>query len=226
MYFVFPFIFQKLIWIPTRLILSTFGNLKIKGLENLKNIERPVIFACNHSSEIDPFMVPSCLHFFSRFSPIFYTTRERSFYENHGWKKYMFGGIFINMWGGYAVLPGLRNYKKSLLDHLGIIKDGGNVCFFPEGGITHDGRLQKGKGGIAYLAETTGCPIVPVGISGVYNSTIKDFFSFRNNINVSFGQTITQKEFKEKIKRKDGVDIHSYKREAEYVMNKISELLI
>ncbi|HEY5232443.1 MAG TPA: hypothetical protein VIK35_02770, partial [Verrucomicrobiae bacterium] len=109
-YFISPLLLQKLIWIPTRSILWFFGRLEVRGLENLNGIKTPVIFAPNHPSELDPFLVPASLPFWSRFSPLFYTTREKSFYDTVGWRRHLFGGLFINLWGGYPVSVGLRDY--------------------------------------------------------------------------------------------------------------------
>lgn len=222
-YFLFPLLLQKLIWFPTRLILFFFAHLDVKGLENLAGIKGNVIFAANHASEIDPFLVPSSLPFFSRFSPLFYATREKAFYDTNGWRKHLFGGFFINAWGGYGVRVGLHDYAESLREHSKILLDGGSFCIFPEGGITKDGSLQPGKGGITYLAELANIPIVPVGFSGVYQTPVKDFFLGKRKVVVNFGKPIYQDELKqEKIQ---SVTNH-YKEEACYVMKKIGELLI
>ena len=112
LYFIAPLFLQKFIWIPTRLILTIFGHIKIRGLEHLKGIPSKVIFACNHASEIDPFIVPASLPFWSRFSPLFYATRERAFYDTNGWRKYLFGGMFINAWGGYPAIVDCTTMKN------------------------------------------------------------------------------------------------------------------
>jgi 1-acyl-sn-glycerol-3-phosphate acyltransferase len=220
-----PFILQKTIWIPTRIILFFFGNLEIRGLENLQGIKSNVIFASNHSSEIDPFIVPASLPMWSRFSPLFYATREKSFYTRSGWRKHLFGGWFINLWGGYTVYSGLHDYEKSLKDHIAMIKDGSCFYVFPEGGITSDGSIQKGRGGVAYLAEVVKCPVVPVGISGVYKTKIKDFLLGRRNIIVNFGApihlpiaSITNTSII------NGHERNKYQLEADYIMSKIGIL--
>ncbi|MDE2188208.1 MAG: hypothetical protein KGJ35_00560, partial [Patescibacteria group bacterium] len=79
LYFLSPLILQKIIWIPTNIILRFFCHLQVRGLENLKGIGRNAIFASNHASELDPFFIPASLPFFSRFSPIFYASREKAF---------------------------------------------------------------------------------------------------------------------------------------------------
>jgi 1-acyl-sn-glycerol-3-phosphate acyltransferase len=189
-YFNAPLFLQKLIWIPTRLILIVFGGHKVYGLENLKGIKGPVIFACNHSSEIDAFMTPASLPFFSRFSPLFYAVREKEFYDANGWRKHLFNAWFISLWGGYGARVGLKDYGRSLERHIDILRGGGSFCVFPEGRITQDGKLQEGKGGISYLAHSAPCTIVPVGISGVYGMTPLDFFLRRRKTSVRFGKPI------------------------------------
>jgi 1-acyl-sn-glycerol-3-phosphate acyltransferase len=226
-YFIAPLFLQKLIWMPTRFTLWFFGHLKVEGLENIATVKGNVIFASNHSSEIDPFLVPSSLPFFSRFSPLFYATREKAFYDVNGWRKHLFGGLFINAWGGYGVKVGLNDYAKSLEEHIRILEDGASFCIFPEGGITRDGKLQPGKGGIAYMAEQGKVPVVPVAFTGQYRTKAADFFLRRKHIVVRFGRPIYQAELKEAIRRDSGtvMGVEVYKREAQYVMDKIGEML-
>lgn len=188
LYFLSPFILQKIIWIPTNIILRFFGRLHIKGLENLKGIKAPVMFACNHTNELDPFFVPASLSFFSTFSPIFYTSREKEFYVRCGWRKHFYGGTFFKAWGSYPVYVGLHDYKKSLLNHIQILRDGGSLCIFPEGRTTPDGSIQPAKGGVAYLAHTTGAVIVPVRIGGVLHLSIKDFLLRRCRLSITYGK--------------------------------------
>jgi 1-acyl-sn-glycerol-3-phosphate acyltransferase len=187
-YFISPLILQKLIWIPTNIVFRFFGHLNVKGLENLKDVMAPVIFACNHTSELDPFFVPASIPFFSRFSPIFYTSREKAFYDNSGWRQLFYGGTFFKIWGSYPVYVGLHDYKKSLINHIQILRDGGNLGIFPEGRTTPDGSIQPARGGIAYLAYATGAAIVPVRIRGVFGLSTKDFFLRRAHLSITYGK--------------------------------------
>jgi 1-acyl-sn-glycerol-3-phosphate acyltransferase len=187
-YFLSPLILQKLIWIPTNILLRGFGRLKIRGTENLEGLKGPVIFACNHTSETDPFFVPASLPFFSRFSPIFYTSRESKFYVNSGWRKYFYGGTFFKAWGSYPVHVGLHDYEKSLAHHIDILRAGGSLCIFPEGRTTPDGNIQPAKGGVSYLAYVTGAPVVPVRIGGVFRFSFKDFLLGRRHLSIAYGK--------------------------------------
>ncbi len=186
-FFISPLILQKLIWIPTKISLYFFGRIEVRGMENLKGIGRNVIFACNHTSELDPILIPGTLPFWSRFSPIFYTSREETFYENSGWRRHFYGGTFFKAWGSYPVFAGLKNYEKSLMHHIEIIRAGGSLCIFPEGRITRDGNIQPAKGGVAYLSYITKVPIVPVRLNGAYRMSFADFLLRRRRLSVTYG---------------------------------------
>jgi 1-acyl-sn-glycerol-3-phosphate acyltransferase len=221
-----PLFFQKLIWVPTRLCLWFFGHLQIWGLENLKNVKGPVIFAVNHSNDIDPFMVPASLPFFSKFSPLFYAVREKTFYDEKGLRRELFNSWFIALWGGYAASVGLKDYEKSLEKHIRILKDGQSFCLFPEGRITKDGNLGEAKGGISYLAHAQPCTIVPVGISGVYQMTMSQFFTQKRHIVISFGEPIKPEDLYKNISQPHEPGKSVWKAEAEYILKKIGELIV
>lgn len=190
LYFVSPWILQNLIWIPTRLLLIVFGRVEIRGKANLRGLSGNAIFACNHSSEMDVFMVPGTLPMMSRFSPIFYTSREQSFYTRAKWRQRFYGGLFFNIWGAFPVQVGLHDYHMSLAAHEEMLQAGGSLCIFPEGRTTPDGNIQQGKGGVAYLAHATGRPIIPVRISGTFRLTPADLFLRRRILSVAYGTPI------------------------------------
>jgi 1-acyl-sn-glycerol-3-phosphate acyltransferase len=189
-YFISPLILQKIIWIPTNIILRFFGRLEIKGLENLKEIKGNAILACNHGSELDPIIPPAALPFWSHFSPMFYTSRENKFYGGSGWRRHFYGGNFFKAWGSYQVVVGLHDYEKSLANQIRIINDGGTMCYFPEGRTTPNGMIQPAKGGVAYLAYITKVPIVPVRLEGMFHLSVKDFFLRKRKLSITFGKPI------------------------------------
>ncbi|MES2216498.1 MAG: lysophospholipid acyltransferase family protein [Patescibacteria group bacterium] len=225
LYYVSPLLLQKLIWVPTRIILAFFGNLTIKDIDNTDLVKKNVIFACNHSSEIDPFIVPASLSFFSKFSPLFYPVREKKFYDQSGWRKHLFGGRFINLWGGFPVYVGLHNFEKALEDHVRILKNGGSLCVFPEGGRSHNGYVQPAKGGVAYLSDASNCPIIPVAISGVFKTSLIDFLLGNRRIRVQFGKPIFPEELRIKVPAYPSEDKGFYRERAQYVMSKIVGML-
>ncbi|MFA6552103.1 MAG: lysophospholipid acyltransferase family protein [Candidatus Paceibacterota bacterium] len=222
-YLISPLILQTLIWPITRPLLLFFGHLKIIGSENLNGVDRSkgVIFAVNHSNELDPILIPACLPFLSAFMPMFYTSRERAFYKNSGWLQRFYGGWFFKIWGAHPVNSGKKNYEISLSNHVEILKYGKSICVFPEGKKTLDGSLQKGRGGVAYISDKVGSVIIPVCISNIFKMSIKDFFSRRRNIVVSFGKPLYRKDI---FATNKIFSIDDYKIGTAVVMSKIAEL--
>ncbi len=219
-YFISPLILQKLIWVPTRLILGFFARFEVRGLDNLKNIKGNVILACNHSGELDPILPPAALPFWSHLSPMFYASREKSFYEGAGWRRHFYGGNFFKAWGAYQVIIGLHDYEKALANQLQIIRDGGTLCIFPEGKTTPNGKMQSIKGGVAYLSYTTGVPIVPVRLEGTFRFSLNNFLRRRIKLKVIFGEPIHAPNLD-----KENISVSVFKEHANMVMSVVDNMI-
>jgi len=219
--FVFPLLLQTAVWVPIRIIFLVFVRFEVRGLENIKGLKKPVIFAANHSSEWDPILVPASLPFLSSLSSTFYTSRERDFYKKKGAQNFFYGGTWFKIWGAYPVKVGVRNYERSLKHHIRILEEKrGSICIFPEGGKSKDGTIGTAKGGISFLAHRTNTPIVPIAIKGVHGMTNKDFFGRRRKIVVEFGEPIHAEElFEERFYKPE-----EHKSVASKIMSKIKEI--
>ena len=68
------------------------------------------------------------------------------------------------------MLPVDRDDSKAALDSLDtaleVLGRGEAFGIYPEGTRSRDGRLYRGRTGVAHLALTAGCPVVPVGLTG------------------------------------------------------------
>lgn len=131
----------------------------IEGREHVPTTG-PVIFASNHLSFIDsiaiPVAAPRPVHFLAK-SSYFEGTGMK------GWASKTFfeaiGAIPVRRGAGQAALDAL-DLQRQLLD------EGLAVALYPEGTRSTDGRLYKGRTGVAFLALQTGAPVVPVGLIG------------------------------------------------------------
>ena len=132
---------------------------RIEGKENVP-LDGPVIFASNHLSFIDsiaiPVAAPRPVHFLAK----------SSYFEGTGAKGWMsktffesIGAIPVRRGAGQAALDAL-DLQRQLLD------EGLAVALYPEGTRSTDGRLYKGRTGVAFLALQTGAKVVPVGLIG------------------------------------------------------------
>ncbi|WP_406317109.1 1-acyl-sn-glycerol-3-phosphate acyltransferase [Streptosporangium sp. NBC_01639] len=125
--------------------------------EGVKNVpkEGPVILAGNHLSFAD--------HFFGAlFLPRKVITLGKSdYFTGRGIKGILSRGFFsgvgtvpIDRSGGKASEAALRTGKR-------ILGEGQVLAIYPEGTRSHDGRLYKGKTGVARLALESRVPVIP-----------------------------------------------------------------
>lgn len=222
-YKIITSLLQRLVWLPTHLAFKFFCRLEVRGIKNIKT-EKNIIFAVNHTSELDPILIASQLPFLSKHLPLFYTCRENDFYKNKkGLKKIVYGGNFFRAWGAHQVYVGLKNYEQALINHIKILNIGSSVCIFPEGKKNTDNQPIKAKGGVGFLSHKTQLPIIPVFISGAQLTTFRDFFMRKRRIKIIFGEPIyTSDIFKEQAILNDSQN--DYETAASFVMDKIKHL--
>ena len=131
----------------------------IEGLHHVP-ATGPVIVASNHLSFADsmviPFVVPRKVVFLAK----------SDYFTGTGVK-----GALVRAWfEGLGMLPVDREDTKaaiaSLDTALEVLGQGEAFGIYPEGTRSRDGRLYRGRTGVAHLALTAGCPVVPVGVQG------------------------------------------------------------
>jgi 1-acyl-sn-glycerol-3-phosphate acyltransferase len=134
---------------------------KVEGRELVRELERPVIFAANHSSHAD---TPLILHALSD------RARDRTVVAaaaDYWYKRPLLGnvvGLFLNTFP-FSRTGGAQAQLNSASQ---LLKSGWNLVFFAEGSRSPDGRIQEFKPGVGFLANETGTPVVPVHIRGAH----------------------------------------------------------
>ena len=218
-----PRILQTLAWVPTRLLLAGFCHFQVSGIEHLKEL-RQAIFAVNHSSELDPVLLTGALSPFGRFSPMFYLAgpREMFRHERFGLRRYIYTTLFFKAWGAYSSPKGLRDYTKALIVHTTMLLEGRSLCVFPEGFVTKTGELGEPRGGFIHLCLSSGVPIVPVAISGIYKMSLVDFLGRRRQIIIEYGKPITAEAI---LSGRSDLPIDEHRSAAAKVFEEISTML-
>ncbi|WP_024332481.1 lysophospholipid acyltransferase family protein [Gordonia hirsuta] len=139
--------------------LRLMGRPRIEGLENLPE-DGPVLLASNHLAVVDsfylPLMVPRRIFFLAK-SEYFTGTGVKGRFQR--WFFSASGQIPIDRSGANAAAGALTAGKR-------VLESGGLLCLYPEGTRSPDGRLYKGKTGLARLALETGVPVIPVAMIG------------------------------------------------------------
>lgn len=132
---------------------------RVLGLDNVPRTGG-VILASNHLSFADsiviPVVVPRKVAFLAK-SDYFTGTGVR-------------GAVSKAWFEGMGMLPVDRDDKKAALASLDtaltVLARGEAFGIYPEGTRSRDGRLYRGRTGVAHLALTAGVPVVPVGLIG------------------------------------------------------------
>lgn len=119
----------------------------------------PAIIASNHLSFCDslflPLMVPGHMVFIGK----------DDYFVGKGIK----GRLVAAFFRGVGTIPVDRSGGSASADALGtalrVLKDGGLFGIYPEGTRSPDGRLYRGKTGVARLAVESGAPVYPCALA-------------------------------------------------------------
>ena len=129
----------------------------IEGEENIPDTGG-VILAGNHLSAGDTFLLPAMITRPMTFPAKAELFHMRGFGRVIGWFLRGVGQVPMDRSGGRASADGLRPIYE-------VLTNGGVVGIFPEGTRSRDGRLYRGRTGVARLALNAGVPVIPVGFS-------------------------------------------------------------
>lgn len=129
----------------------------VKGRDNLP-ATGAVIVAPNHCSYGETVLLPAVVNRQMSFpvkAELF--ASKNPMWRAIGWFLKSVGMVPLDRSGGRASATGL----EPLMD---VLAKGGVVGIFPEGTRSGDGRLYKGRTGVARMALQARAPIVPVGL--------------------------------------------------------------
>lgn len=131
----------------------------VEGRENVPRTG-PAIFAANHLSAVDSFLIPILAPRLVTF------IAKAEYYEGLGLDGYLVRKA-LTAFGTVPVPRGEYRAAQAALDTaLEVLKRGKAFGIHPEGSRSRDGRLYRGRVGVAWLALASGAPVVPVGLIG------------------------------------------------------------
>lgn len=149
--------------IARRLLSAVFRVVWRPRLEGLENVPRsgPVLLASNHLSFSDsviiPIVVPRRVHFLAK----------KEYFTTPGFKGRCMKIFFTTVGAVPVKRSGRRDdAMDALTTGLGVLQDERAFALYPEGTRSRDGRLYRGRTGVAWLALNSGASIIPVGVVG------------------------------------------------------------
>lgn len=150
-------------WVMKRIILGPLVNLLfrpwVKGLDNIP-ASGPAVLVSNHLSFSDSIFLPLAVP-----RPVIFLAKSE-YFSGKGLKGKLTATFFrlsnqlpMDRSGGAASATSLSAGEE-------VLKSGGLLGIYPEGTRSPDGRLYRGKTGVAKLILATGVPVIPVAMIG------------------------------------------------------------
>ena len=140
-------------------LLSLIGRPKVEGLEHIP-ADGPAILASNHLAVADSFYLPLVVRRRITF------LAKSEYFTGKGLKG-RFLAWFYTSAGQVPIDRTDADSAQAALDTAErILGQGKLLGMYPEGTRSPDGRLYKGKTGLARLALETGVPVIPVAMIG------------------------------------------------------------
>jgi 1-acyl-sn-glycerol-3-phosphate acyltransferase len=133
----------------------------VKGLENVPR-KGPAILASNHLSFSDHFFLP--LHVNRNITFL----AKAEYFNGRGIK----GRLTASFFRGVGQIPiersGGRASEAALRTGMKVLDKGELLGIYPEGTRSPDGRLYRGRTGVARMALETGIPVIPVAMINTF----------------------------------------------------------
>jgi 1-acyl-sn-glycerol-3-phosphate acyltransferase len=140
-------------------LLAILGRPKIEGLEYVPQ-SGPAILASNHLAVMDSFYLPLVVRRRITF------LAKSEYFTGKGFKGWCSRWFFTAV-GQVPIDRSSADAAQAALDTAErVLGEGKLLGMYPEGTRSPDGRLYKGKTGLARLALETGVPVIPVAMIG------------------------------------------------------------
>ena len=177
-----------------------FARINVEGLNHLKTLPGPVVYAANHQSHLDAPVILAALPYQYRYSvataaakeffaphfhPLHYSRRQR--FTNS--LNYYLAVLLFNVFP----LPQREAGTREAIRYVGeLLGKGTSVLIFPEGRRTETGQIDRFQPGIGMVAARLQVPIIPIRLEGLDHVLRKSWrMAKRGRVRVAFGRPLT-----------------------------------
>ncbi|MEI4272529.1 lysophospholipid acyltransferase family protein [Klenkia sp. LSe6-5] len=156
----------------------------------------PVLLASNHLSFIDsiaiPLMAPRKVGYLAK----------AEYFTGSGLKGWLTKTVFTALGARPVERDSQRAAQAALDTVLDALNEGEAFGIYPEGTRSRDGKLARGKTGVAWLALTADCPVVPVAVHGTDKVQPVDApWPRPAKVHITFGEPLTFPEQRGQARR-------------------------
>jgi 1-acyl-sn-glycerol-3-phosphate acyltransferase len=155
---VFYYVLKYVILGP---VLRLLFRPRIEGMENIPE-EGAAIVAGNHLSFSDHFLMPAILPRRITF------LAKAEYFTGTGLKGRLTAAFFHSIGQIPVDRSGGKAGESAIREGMKVLGKGELLGIYPEGTRSHDGRLYKGKVGVATMAIRAGVPVIPCAMIGTY----------------------------------------------------------
>lgn len=201
----------SLLLLLIKLSAKLFFRLEVKGINNL--LKTKFIIAANHCSFLDAFLIAAAMPF-DVFKNLYFLGL-RKFFKNK------LASCFARISHVIQIDPDMYITKALQLSAYAL-RMNKNLCIFPEGGRSFDGKLMEFKKGIGVLAIEMDVPVVPCFIKGSFEAMPAGSFIIKpKKIIINFGKALNPDEM-DFTKKQENIDNHQFF--ADELRKKVEEL--
>ena len=168
-----------------KIICFPIFRIKVKGLENIEEIDK-VIVCANHKSLLDPIFLAISLP-----QRIYFMAKKELFDKP-------FVGGFLKALGAFPVDRFGRDLK-ALRASVALVNEGKILGIFPEGTRVKEVKRENVKDGVAFVALKAKADIMPVEIISTYKPFRKSEILIKKPIAVSEFASLKNKEAMKKM---------------------------
>jgi len=144
-------------WIAIGPWLKLVFRPKIIGADNVPT-DGPAILASNHLSYADWLFMPLYLPRMVRF------VAKAEYFTGKGVKGWLQRTFFAGTGNVPIDRSGASAAEGAIITARRVLDEGELFGIYPEGTRSHDGRLYRGRTGVARIALTTGAPVIPIAV--------------------------------------------------------------
>lgn len=195
--------------------IDEYANIRIEGLENINNIEKPILFISNHLSNADALIIDNVLK-----------EQDITFVAGIKLSNNPLTNLGLKITKTITIKPNTAD-KEAISNIIKTLKDGNNVLIFPEGTRSRNASLIEGKKGVVLIQKLSKARVIPIGITGTQkllpiNNKDMGLEKFNySDININIGKPLDNIPLREKGEKK-----HDYEDKVlTHFMESIAKLL-
>ncbi|WP_097026538.1 lysophospholipid acyltransferase family protein [Clostridium peptidivorans] len=134
--------------------MNKYADIEVTGMENLKDIKKPIIFICNHLSNSDALVLMEV-----------FKEQDLTFVAGAKLSDNPLTNLGISIAKTITIKPNTAD-KDALSSIIKMLRAGNNILIFPEGTRSRTASLIEAKKGIVLIQRLSKAIVVPVGMWG------------------------------------------------------------